>query len=182
MLVGFAFYAFLAGNRYQRRSEVQLEMENDALLTLRTLTGELSESHFRSVAQPAPGLIVFPLPRDPQGNLSTDTSGRVTWAKTVCFRLTSLEGEPYLLKQEQVLPAASATVPDPLALNPPHDEAFWVAHGQGRKLARGATTLELTHVPTSPNRGLLQLRLELIRKMDNRTYRLETQTAVYPRN
>lgn len=176
MLVGFAFSAFVAGNRYQRRSEVQLEIENDALLALRFLSQELSESRFDSVGDTA-GLIVFPLPRDVQGNLSTDSSGRVTWAKTACYRLATFEGESYLVKQEQVMPAPSVTPP----VNLPVDVAFWGPFAY-RKVARGAVFLGLTRSGTSPGRGSLHLRLELARVVNNRTYRLETQTAVYPRN
>lgn len=204
VVVGFSVAAFISASRYQRRLELRTEMETDCLKAIRLLSADLSETSFKAINSDSayslsetsdghrwvdsggagPEGVTFPLPRDMQNRLTADGPGRMIWSKLVCYRVATLDGEPWLVKQEEPLAAPGGEPPVPYSMSPARSvSGYWPSLGAGRRLARGAVQMTAWKQSTiDSSTGSVRLGLKIRREADGHAYSFAVQTAVYPRN
>ncbi|MBI3927886.1 MAG: hypothetical protein HY319_20260 [Armatimonadetes bacterium] len=105
LLVALSVLAlFEAGVRYVRESEARLDIQRDALVAMALVTQELSESNpvaFRT--DPDPPGVVFGSPRNLEGTLIVDSSGKLIWQKFICYYLEDSGAERRLIRKERML-------------------------------------------------------------------------------
>ncbi|MEW6283399.1 MAG: hypothetical protein AB1758_32620, partial [Candidatus Eremiobacterota bacterium] len=112
LLLTYVYQFLVAATRYQKGCMAALELQKQSLTGMSALTAELSESAYASVKDDPPGLI-FASPRDANGKVSYDGSGRVLWRCWVGYYPDMVNGRPCLVRKTLPINPPGATPPSP---------------------------------------------------------------------
>lgn len=111
LMMTYGFDILVAGSRYQKRVEVNAELDQAALAGMSLLVRELKESTSSAIVFGS-NAVVFASPRDPQGGFQYDAAGRILWWKIVCYSVEEVNGVSCLVRREESLGSIpSSTIP-----------------------------------------------------------------------
>lgn len=170
----------MASYAHSQRVSGRLELNAQVLTALSHIKRELSESSLACVEVADPQALIFPSPRTATGNFDND-SGQLTYHKQVCYRTLLADGELRLVRQEEVLLAATPVPPEPLEMVPARDLPYFTASPlPARVIAKGLTRFACSlEVPDNDmRRGRIHLILGLQRSVRGRDFGVEVETSV----
>lgn len=163
--------------RKTHKTEVGLDLQAESLKALNWLNSEFAETTEDGVldetATADPG-IVFASPRDLNGRVRLDPSGRLLWQKYVCFYTDTLNGDPVLMMK--VRPIASATTDPgspPSVVDMKSDSTL-----ERRVIARNITSFTGDPDNLSP----WEITLEASAKSGRSRLGIRVQTSIFFRN
>lgn len=171
-----------AGMRYHKATAASLEMQQDTLLAILTLSRELSESNPRTLAKySAPQGLLFASPRDDANNVWVEPSGLIRWPKFICYYVDTINGTPCLLRKEQYMDDPDLhTDPPPIAApipRPFQDGAYYqMLEIPPRVVSRNITNFHCTG--TNP----VTINLGVGKKELGRTFQLDVTVKVSLKN
>jgi hypothetical protein len=181
LLLGATVVVFQHVLTYHRRTDTQISLEREVLLTLKALSRECSESSWASI-EASPAGLVFGTPRDAFGEFQIGPDDEPAWAGIVCYTRDPLAPDLPLLKRVDYFASPLPTVPEPLSLVPPRDPAWFGASDlPARAVARGVERFEVERETVGDEDGREAIRIDLTIG-DGNNLSLELSTRVRPRN
>jgi hypothetical protein len=171
-----------AGMRYHKATSASLEMQQDTLLAILSLSRELGESNPRTLARhTSPQGLLFGSPRDDAANVWVDPSGLVRWPKFICYYVDSVNGTPCLVRKEQYMDDPDLhTDPPPIAAPIPkvwQDGPYYrQLEVPGKVVARNITNFQC--LGTNP----VKINLGVGKKELGRKFQLDVSVKVSLRN
>ena len=131
------------------------------------------------------GSLIFPSPRTADSDFA-NLSGGLQFHKMVCYRVENSGDEDKLVRQEEMFPSPTPDPPEPIAMTPQRNRLYFETSGlPQRVIARGVTLFESrldSLKPDDPRGGRINIRLGLQRNVRHRSFGIEVQTSVAPRN
>ena len=170
-----------AGVRYLLVTDAKTSMQKDAILVMRKLADEFSETNDASfeIGNSLNGSVhrgvVFRNPRDPAtGEVSYENgTGRMFWPKIVCYYLTTENNVSCIARNVTAEPD-----PKPYPQSVDNLDTYLTNVAPYRILARNVSLFELTR---SASIMALQLKMELPSN-SGRKYGFEIKTQIFVRN
>lgn len=112
MLFGMVYSVLALSLRYYHNAEDAGGLQNEAMVALNRVLGELSGTPARAVRADANG-IVFLSARTADGRLRYDSDGNLLWQEVVCYYRDTANGRGVLRRKERAM-TPTATVPTTL--------------------------------------------------------------------
>lgn len=135
--------------RKAHKTEVALDLQSEALKALRWFNGEFAETTEDAVLDQTdtadPG-ITFVSPRDVNGQVRVDSSGRLLWQRYMCLYTDVYEGEPVLMLKVRPIATPTGEVPARLPVLDFKTDASLPA----RVVARNVTLFQGEPDPANP--------------------------------
>lgn len=172
---------------YYKSTEEQIELESSALLGLRRISTDITESSQLSLVI-EPNAIVVASPRDDNGVITWFGDGQPLWQRLLCYQLESVAGTQCMVRRSVSLATPSTDAPDPLTLAPPRLPAWFALSSLAppRVMARGAVGLQISEeiVDAQTEERVVKVVLELSTAHFNRgnDYGVVVETRAHPRN
>ena len=185
MLLAALAYVFWARQVHSERVNARVELNEVALSALGHLKREVGESSLRCIDVSESGSLIFPSPRTADSDFA-NLSGGLQFHKMVCYRVENSGDEDKLVRQEEMFPSPTPDPPEPIAMTPQRNRLYFETSGlPPRVIARGVTLFESrldSLKPDDPRGGRINIRLGLQRNVRHRSFGIEVQTSVAPRN
>ncbi len=186
LLLASVATVFGASLQYFRRTEMLVELESRALLALKFISAELSESAENSVEiDPAVGML-FATMRNLDGQVELNAEGRPRWQGLVCYSVEDWNGSLSLLRRfEPMGPSGNPVIAR--NLEPPIEVSWFLTSGLPvRPLATRVERFQSVRISREVRTGshFYELTLGLLGDPSptGGENSIEIQTRVYPRN
>ncbi len=185
LLLAALAYVFWARQVHSERVNARVELNEVALSALGHLKREVGESSLRCIDVSEPASLVFPSPRTSDSDFA-NLSGGLQFHKMVCYRIKTGTEEDNLVRQEELFSLPTPDPPEPIDMVPPRNRVYFESSGlPERVIARGVVLFESRMDSLDvddPRGGRINIRLGLQRAVRNRSFGIEVQTSVAPRN
>ena len=185
LLLAALAYVFWARQVHSERVNARVELNEGALSALGHLKREVGESSLRCIDVSESGTLVFPSPRTADSDFA-NLSGGLQFSKMVCYRVKTGTDEDNLVRQEELFGLPTPDPPEPIDMVPPRNRVYFESSGlPERGIARGVVLFESRMDSLDvddPRGGRINIRLGLQRAVRNRSFGIEVQTSVAPRN
>lgn len=185
LLIGSVGAVFTASIRYYKRTQAQVDLETSALIALKMLSRDLSESSIKTV-EVEPAGVVFATLRNADGGYDNDADGEIYWQGLLCYAVEPLNGNPALIRYRRQL-GLSGNPHDPLSQIPIATVATFVGSADPKRLmATGVsafTIAERARESATSNKYLeIGLTLNTNDRGPDANYTIAISTRAFPRN
>lgn len=176
IFLSLVYSLFVASKRYQDNCRTKIELQEQVLLALTTMSRELVESDRYAVQVDAPSqALSFSSPRGADGRVSFDSHGRLLWKKFVVFYVALGPKNDYcLFRKMGTLPAPVGDVPPPPAPLTLRDDASLPATVKARHIRE--------FKPVSNSDGTYGLTVKGEYRSYEHKYGVEVTATVFPQN
>ena len=185
MLLGALATVFWSRQVHSERVNARVELNEVALSAIGHLKREVGESNLRCIDISESGSLVFPSPRTVDSEFANSTGG-LQFHKMVCYRVRDGAERDDLVRQDELLPLPTPDPLEPGNMVPIRNRSYFETSGlPERVIARGVTRFEsrLDSIkPDDPRGARINITLGLQREVRRRTFGIEVQTSVAPRN